>query len=76
VASIRSSGGRNHGNACVASTTVSAPAAAAASSTASLSAMRPSADCTALHATTVVLSVTASAKAASGTGRTVTPRDV
>ena len=40
-----------------------------------MSAMRPSADCTALHATTVVEGDTASARASSGTARTVTPRE-
>ena len=60
----------------MASTTVIAPTRPVASRMASTSAMRPSADWTALHATTLVDGDTASASDSSGTARTVTPRAV
>ena len=76
AASTRSRGSGSQPVACVVSTTVRAPTRCAASNTAPVSAMRPSDDCTALHATTPVRGPTASASASSGTGRTTTPRVV
>jgi hypothetical protein len=52
-----------------------APTRPVASRIASMSAMRPSTDWTALHATTVVDVDTASASASRGTARTLTPRE-